>query len=684
MAEETPKNPGRNQSKTVNVNLSLGEASILSEIKGLMTEMSKAVTLLAGASGEMRGVIENDRKTRHRRGADRIEREDGSTDFSGGRNFIPFSSVKDVFSSNQDAGELAMMQRGLQMPRFGQWNVQDYATHAGIVAGHIGRKHVIDERTGQIDYAVKMAGQDGLIGMNAFMSQARESPEDEQYYHDTEKGEIFSNKTPGYGDRFDTDGSLKPEHEGKYKHLGRDMAGIRAAGMLTAQRGASGFMGGLSDAAFGVARIAPIASTAIITAKKVMGFIGGQGRANQQLGYDRTSMAGYSESASSKLSEMWSSGFGFNPFFSGGDAEAAMGAIHGLGYRGGERSKMFGMTTDLVANKGLDAKTTVEQIDRAFRSGSSSINDFRSVLMKIPAAAEAATMSVKDMQKALGSIADNIANTQGIGYASAFNQASALTTATGMTPEMTNNIMGNKWLTVLGANRAGQTVGQYLTSGNEATGNMGSVETAFRAAFGGELKNLINDPTMQSNVATMLFSMGGKWQGMTMDDLNKLSAQMGDPNTMKNVGAESQLQHLTSISVGDKTFAAGMGDITGGAGRVAYNKRLLGVVESSGIDQKEKTRLTNMLTQNNGLGDKGRSTAGEYEEINKAIGEYARKSAHDAQTTASVSLEFKGNTGDILKAVIDGERGNAKYGNTQTLADTADQSRLMGGAARGK
>jgi hypothetical protein len=427
---------------------------------------------------------------------------------------------------------------------------------------------------------------------------------------------------------------------------------IKASGRLGGWGTVSKYAGRAAGIGTGIGLGAMAAQALYSTAQRVgqSGIVSGYSREGQQLGFAQNRNpfsigAGEEESIDSRIQAFTASWGGLNPFLSGEQAAAARNAVHGLGYSGGERDRMVNSVNDLTQYTGLDPNRSAEMLDRAYRGGSASIEGFRRTLEGLPAAAQAARMSVGQLQESLDAAAQRVSQTTGMPYAKAAETLQAQVAGTGMRP----GAFESQTLDWMGAARSGVSIGKYLLHPEiRAAGNIDAA-TYYLSQLGGDMNRLRDDPHFQEQLMGNLSMSGGVLPGtdLNFEDLLRMA---NDPEQENRVRVSSTLGAYAP-DAGNIVKMGGIGDLDRPGNRDKYDTMIRQQLKSAGVADRDIDKAISAKDPTKAL-DNARRLVGD--ETNEASGK--------ARDNVAVSLAFAPGVEDILRAAINGGEGNDKYG----------------------
>lgn len=436
----------------------------------------------------------------------------------------------------------------------------------------------------------------------------------------------------------------------------RDALALRAArqgGKAVSMWGGIGGLAGRAITGGSVLGLGAMAAQALYSTTQKLarsGPVSGWSREGQQLGFARDANpfnigAGENEALGSRWQAFKASWGGLNPFLSDEQATAARNAVHGLGYSGRERDLMVNNVNELTQYSGLDPTRTAEMTDRAYRSGSASLEGFRRTLEGIPAAAKAARMGVAQFQDSLDQAAQQSSAATGVPYAKAADTIMAQQAGTGMQAGK----FESQTLDWMGASRAGVSIGRYLLHPElRAAGNIDAANY-YLSQLGGDTKRLATDPQFQEQVMGNLSMSGGVLPNtnLTFEDLMKMAA---DPGQVNRTQAEATLSAYAPKQ-GNIVTMGGIGDVDNPANRQKYDAMIRSTLQTAGIAGTDINKALDHKDPNKVL-----SAAREL------VGADTRAAAGKARDQVAVSLDFAPGVQDILMAAINGD-GSDKYGD---------------------
>lgn len=635
----------------------------VAKFTGSMTEareaMEGSVAIGGGGGGRRGGVVrhpgsgwEDDSDyTRARRG--------------GGSEFVPHSFWRNEITGSHESATNEIMQRGFEMPRFGNWTSQDYLSHLGYVGQRIGFRQGVDTETGRRDFMVNNA---------AFPGGNRDMAVEE--FTDYHVGRMSSlDMTDDELDDYINRGWMDKDTGAVNRNA------VREAAMTGAQRpGAfAGAMRGIGGGAMGAARVVPIAATSITALQQIPRFLSGASGPTRQgmgMGLERGDgfLGDYFNEASKEWAFSMADAFreslpliGRNGFLSMEEGQQINAAIHRAGYSRGDRERMFGAVADLRAERGLNIDMSVEQIDAATRHAGSSLQEFVETLNQVPAAAQASRTSVEEYQQQLhaGALA---LQQSGLVYSQASGMINAVSTGTGYQPDQAANLLNNRMFTIMGANRAGMTTGDFLADNEQRTraAIMGPQEM-FRLVTGTEL----NAENFRANRGTIeniyQFMNGQELFGLTKEQL--MAQAIGGEDLARTgsaaAGLEDLSQQLVNTAGGFETLD--FGNLDEGSNRSNFDARVRTLVEGALTpEQRSHNKFYDKFMKDLGAGDFNKDPEEELRRALQVIGEESR--ARNIQEQQTVGIAFQGFAEDVLRQVM------ADNGNIASKADRADRS----------
>lgn len=180
------------------------------------------------------------------------------------------------------------------------------------------------------------------------------------------------------------------------------------------------------------------------------------------------------------------SDFGFSPYYSNAQAQAARQALQQFGYSGNTSDYLAGSLKELQIHQGIDPSAAMAILDPLMRfGGDENMGQLLTVLRQIPDAAKAAHMNLSEFTQQLISTSQEVAQGTGMTVGGAARALSAFTTTTGLSPSRAAGLFSNPQNLMLAAGLTGQSVTSLMEGKNRMAPRMAFGLRMFQGYTGG-------------------------------------------------------------------------------------------------------------------------------------------------------------------------------------------------------